>query len=94
MTDKTRSHIMISGKVQGVFFRMETKQVADSFNVSGWVKNNRNGSVEAVFEGEKEAVDSVVKWCKTGPPFSSVSRVDITEEDYKGEFRGFDIIYK
>lgn len=94
MPDKIRSHVVISGRVQGVFFRMETKQVADSFNVSGWVKNNRDGTVEAVFEGEKEAVDSVVKWCRKGPPLSNVDRVDVIEEDYKGEFRGFDISYR
>lgn len=94
MPDKIRSHVVISGRVQGVFFRMETKQVADSFNVSGWVKNNRDGAVEAVFEGEKEAVDSVVKWCRKGPPLSKVDRVDVIEEDYKGEFRGFDISYR
>lgn len=94
MADKKRARVVISGRVQGVFFRMETKQIADSFNVSGWVKNNRDGTVEAVFEGEKEAVDSVIKWCGIGPAYSKVNRVDVIEEDYKGEFRGFDIIYR
>ncbi len=94
MADKVRVHVVISGRVQGVFFRMETKQAADDFNVSGWVKNNRDGTVEAVFEGNKESVDSVVNWCGTGPPYSKVSTVDVVEEDYKGEFRGFDIIYR
>ena len=93
MTDKIKVHVIISGRVQGVFFRMETKKVADSFIVSGWVKNNRDGTVEAVFEGEKDAVDSVVKWCKKGPPLSKVSSVEVVEKDYKSEFRGFDIIY-
>lgn len=94
MKDKTRAHVVISGRVQGVFFRMETKQVADSFNVSGWVKNNRNGTVEAVFEGEKAAVHSVVEWCRKGPPNSKVSSVNVIEEDYKDEFRRFEIIYR
>ncbi len=93
MKDKTRVHVVIFGRVQGVFFRLETKQIADSVNVSGWVKNNRDGTVEAVFEGEKEAVESVVKWCKKGPPHSRVSRVDLVTEDYKGEYEGFDICF-
>ncbi|MBU1053615.1 MAG: acylphosphatase [Proteobacteria bacterium] len=94
MTDKICIRVMISGRVQGVCFRMETKRVADSFNVSGWVKNNKDGTVEAVFEGEKKAVESVVRWCEKGPSLSKVSRVDMREEDYNGEFRGFDIIYR
>ncbi|MGB5156981.1 acylphosphatase [Desulfobacterium sp. N47] len=93
MKDKTRVHVIISGKVQGVFFRMETKRVADSSNVSGWVKNNSDGTVEAVFEGAQDAVDSVVKWCRKGPSHSKVSHVDKAEEDYKDKFKGFDIIY-
>ena len=94
MTGKARVHIVISGRVQGVFFRMETKQIADSFNVSGWVKNNSDGTVEAIFEGKKEAVDSVVEWCRKGPPHSKVNRVDVISKDYKGEFNGFNIIYR
>ena len=93
MTEKTRSHVVVSGKVQGVCFRMETKRVAESYSVSGWVRNNRNGTVEAVFEGEKDDIASVIEWCKKGPSHSKVSRVDITEENYTGKFRGFDITF-
>ena len=94
MKDKTRVHVIISGKVQGVFFRMETKRVADRFNVSGWVRNNRDGTVEAVFEGEKGNVASVIEWCGKGPPLSNVSRADIVEENYTGEFDGFDVTFR
>jgi len=93
MTEKARSHVVVSGKVQGVCFRMETKRVAESYNVSGWVRNNRNGTVEAVFEGEKDDVASVIEWCKKGPSHSKVSRVDIAEENFTAEFRGFDITF-
>jgi len=93
MTGKVRFHVIVSGKVQGVCFRIETKRVAESYNVSGWVKNNRNGTVEAVFEGEKGDVVSVVKWCKKGPAHSNVSKVDISEENYTGEFRGFNVTF-
>jgi acylphosphatase len=93
MTEKARYHVVVSGKVQGVCFRMETKRVAESYSVSGWVRNNRNSTVEAVFEGEKSDVASVVEWCKKGPSHSNVSKVDIAEENYTGEFRGFDITF-
>lgn len=93
MTEKARSHVVISGRVQGVCFRMETKRVAESRGISGWVRNNRNGTVEAVFEGEKGNVASVVEWCRKGPSHSNVSRVDISEENYTGEFSGFDITF-
>ena len=53
MKDKVRAHATISGRVQGVFFRMETKRAADRFGVSGWVRNLRDGTVEALFEGER-----------------------------------------
>ena len=91
MMGKARSHVVVSGKVQGVCFRMETKRVAESYSVSGWVRNNRNSTVEAVFEGKKGDVASVVEWCKKGPSHSSVSKVDIAEENYTGELSGFDI---
>ena len=93
MSDKIRSHVVIAGKVQGVCFRMETKRVAESYNVSGWVRNNRNGTVEAIFEGEKDDVASVIEWCKKGPSHSKVSRVDIAEENYTGDFCGFNITF-
>ena len=93
MMEKVIAHIVVSGKVQGVCFRMETKRVAERYNVSGWVRNNRNGTVEAVFEGEKDDIASVIEWCKKGPSHSKVSRVDITEENYTGKFRGFDITF-
>jgi len=91
MSDKIRSCVIIAGKVQGVCFRMETKRAADGFNVCGWVRNNRDGTVEAVFEGKKSDIFSVIEWCKKGPPHSKVVRVDVEEGVYSGEFGGFDI---
>jgi len=90
-SDKIRSCVIIAGKVQGVCFRMETKRVADGFNVCGWVRNNGDGTVEAVFEGAMSDVASVVEWCKKGPPYSRVVRVDVEQDSYSGEFEGFDI---
>jgi len=91
MSDKIRSHVVIAGKVQGVCFRMETKRTADRFNVCGWVRNKRDGTVEAVFEGKMSDISSVIEWCKKGPPHSKVMRVDVEEGSYSGEFEGFNI---
>ena len=91
MENKARAHAIISGRVQGVFFRMETKRAADGFGVFGWVKNRLDGTVEAVFEGDSDRVDAILDWCREGPPAAKVTDVNIDWEDYVGEFTGFDI---
>ena len=91
MTENIRVHAIISGRVQGVFFRMATKQKADACRVRGWVKNLPDGNVEAVFEGEKSRVEEVVAWCRQGPPASRVIRVEIDEQQYTGDWEGFNI---
>jgi len=91
MTEFVRAHVIISGRVQGVFFRMETLEQARKSGVSGWVKNKHDGRVEAVFEGEKSLVDNVIQWCKQGPPASRVDNVNLEWEPYTGEFTEFDI---
>ena len=76
---------MVSGRVQGVFFRSETRQRADSLGLAGWVRNNTDGSVEAVFEGECERVESMVEWCRRGPSSAHVEDVDVTWEEPQSE---------
>jgi acylphosphatase len=93
MEDKSRAHAVISGRVQGVFFRLETKHAADGFGVFGWVRNKRDRTVEAVFEGSEKSVVSILEWCKKGPPYAKVTNVDVTWEDYRGEFNSFEITY-
>ena len=93
MGEKIRAHVVITGKVQGVFFRMETKRTADMYGVYGWVQNKSNGTVEAVFEGDKEQVGSIVDWCKKGPPFANVRRVDVKWEKHTGELNAFNITH-
>nr|HID58882.1 acylphosphatase [Desulfobacterales bacterium] len=88
-----RAHAIIEGRVQGVFFRFETREVAARHNVTGWVKNRRDGSVEAVFEGPRKDVDNVIEWCHVGPPSARVTRVTVHWEPYTGEFNKFDILY-
>jgi acylphosphatase len=83
----------VSGGVQGVFFRGETQDEAIKQGVTGWVRNLRDGRVEAVFEGEKENVERLVEFCRRGPPGARVTCVDVSHEDYRGEFRDFQVRY-
>ena len=93
MADNVRAHAIISGRVQGVFYRLETKRAADQIGVTGWVKNRPEGTVEAVFEGARNQVDAVLKWCWDGPRLAKVDHVDVTWETFAGEFTQFDVTY-
>lgn len=75
--DVVIKHVVIRGIVQGVFYRKATKQKADSLNVTGWVRNQDDGSVEALFQGNSENVSAMIEWCWQGP---RASRVDGIEE--------------
>ena len=88
-----RVHVIISGRVQGVFFRAETQRAAKGFNLTGWVRNMADGRVEAVFEGEDINVDKMIAWCHIGPPAARVEEVLTKEEPCIGEFRDFNIKY-
>jgi acylphosphatase len=89
MEEKARAHLIVSGCVQGVCFRAETQRAARTFGVSGWVRNKRDGTVEAIVEGAKKDVISLINWCNAGPPLSRVEKVDVTWKDYNGEFSKF-----
>ena len=88
-----RTHVFIEGRVQGVFFRAETQKTANNYNVKGWVKNHYDGRVEALFEGKEADVERVVLWGHQGPEYSSVTRVEVKEEPFIGEFDSFLITY-
>jgi acylphosphatase len=83
-TDKIRRHLVVHGKVQGVFFRDSTRQAAENEGVSGWVANRDDGAVEAVLEGSPAAVEAVVEFCRMGPVSADVNSVDVTEEEPEG----------
>ena len=85
--------MLVSGIVQGVFFRSATKRKADAAGVKGWVRNLPDGRVEAVFEGEENAVNALVEFCRHGPRGAAVTNVDLTWEGYTGEFREFETRY-
>jgi len=86
------AHVRVSGMVQGVFFRANTKRMADSLHLSGWVRNLPDGRVEAVFEGNEYAVRKAVSWCREGPIDAHVDDVEITWEPPHG-FQGFEVKY-
>lgn len=86
---KIRAHVMITGRVQGVFFRAFTKQHADRLGVNGWMKNLPEGEVEAVFEGEEVSVRELVDYSKRGPSRALVRSAEVTYEPFRGEFAGF-----
>ena len=90
---KVRAHVFVSGRVQGVFFRSETRFHARRLGVTGWVRNLPDGRVEAVFEGEEEAVKELIEFCKVGPVGARVTNVEVRWEEYRGEFNDFRIIY-
>jgi acylphosphatase len=88
-----RLRITISGRVQGVWFRESTRRKATALGVFGWVKNRRDGTVEALVEGPEDQVKKLASWCHRGPPGAEVSRVQETPEKWQGEFSSFDILF-
>lgn len=93
MTKQVGARAVISGKVQGVYFRAETQRAAIDRNVKGWVKNRPDGKVEALFEGDEAAVNSILEWCWQGSRFSRVAQVGIEWENFTGDFDRFEITY-
>jgi len=84
-----RAHVVFRGRVQGVFFRASTKEVADREGINGWVRNLPDGSVEAVFEGPKEKVERVIELCRTSFPMARVDSADVEMSESRGRFKGF-----
>ena len=84
-----RAHITVEERVQGVSFRAGTVEAATTHGVSGWVRNNPDGGVEAVLEGEEAQVKRLIEWCRKGPPMARVERLNLTWEPFKDEFDDF-----
>jgi acylphosphatase len=87
----TTLHLIIHGQVQGVFYRDSMRREAERLTISGWVRNRPDGTVEAMVQGEPEAVAAIVRWAQHGPAQARVERVESTPGD--GEYTGFDILY-
>ena len=86
-----RVHVIVRGDVQNVGFRSWTRHKAGHFGISGWVRNNDDGTVEAIFEGLDHNVEEIIEECRRGPPGSYVEKVETDEEKFVGDFRGFEI---
>lgn len=92
MADR-RVRIFVTGRVQGVFFRQALKVTAKKNGILGWVRNLKDGRVEAVLEGDEEALGRVIEWAHAGPANARVEDVEIRNEDALGEFQSFDVRY-
>jgi acylphosphatase len=91
MADEERVHVLVSGRVQGVAFRDSTRRQAEQLGLNGWVRNTKDGRVEAVFEGETEAVRQMIEWCESGPSSADVDDVSVEQETPSGDFSGFEV---
>jgi acylphosphatase len=87
-----RKHVYISGRVQGVYFRQNTLEKADSLGIKGWVRNIPDGRVEAVFEGSEKTVRQIIEWCRTGDPPARVDKVEVYDEPEGTPFDSFRIV--
>jgi acylphosphatase len=85
-----RRRVVVHGNVQGVFFRDSARREAEKLGVAGWITNNSDGTVEAVFEGDGDAVDSMLSFCREGPSRADVERVEVNEEEPEG-LDGFEV---
>jgi acylphosphatase len=93
MEDNVRARLLISGRVQGVAFRWETRRAAQRHDVTGWVRNLPDGRVEALADGPRASVTDLIDWCRKGPPVARVDSLDIQWEDFGGDFTSFEITY-
>ncbi len=90
---EARARIVIIGLVQGVLFRKNVMDLARTLGLKGWVRNVKDGRVEALVEGEKARLDELIRFCHVGPPGARVRAVDVEWSEYTGQFRGFRIVH-
>ncbi len=88
-----QNHVIITGKVQGVFFRAYTKDAAEKYMITGWVRNKKNGSVEAVIKGKRKNMKQMIQWLHKGSPASSVDEIIIENQNGLSDFTDFKIRY-
>lgn len=87
------AHVLVEGKVQGVFFRNTARDTAKSLKVTGWIRNRQDGKVELLLEGDEIALDEMVEWCRQGPPGALIAGLEVEPQAYSGEFKQFRIRY-
>ena len=84
-------HLMVSGKVQGVYYRASCLEMAQELGLTGWVKNLSNGNVEILAQGEKEKLEKLIEWCKKGPSGAMVSNINVQWDSIQKKFNDFHI---
>jgi len=89
---KGRVHIIVYGRVQGVFFRAWMEDRALELGLKGWVRNNPDGTVEVVAEGDEKDLEVLISWCRKGPPDARVERAETTREPYRGDLGDFCVV--
>lgn len=89
MSSQRRVRVLVAGRVQGVFFRASTREVARQLGLTGWVRNLPDGRVEMLVEGPADAVDRLLRWARTGPDNAHVTHLEVYDEPYRGEFESF-----
>lgn len=87
-----QARLLITGKVQGVFYRASCQEIAQRLGLNGWVKNLSDGNVEALAQGEKEKIENLIAWCKKGPPGAVVSNLDVNWETVVKQITSFNIV--
>lgn len=85
-------HIFVSGTVQGVFYRSNTRKKAKELGIKGWVRNLYDGRVEVTAEGEEEDLKKFIEWCKKGPELAFVENIEVEWNDYKGKYEDFSVV--
>ena len=91
--NEARAHVLIEGRVQGVFYRAFARGIAYTLGLKGWVKNLYDGRVEAVFEGKKELIEQAIRKCHQGPPGARVTNIEVKWEEFMEDIKGFAIKY-
>jgi len=94
MSERVRRRVLVSGMVQGVNFRANTRSAARRIGITGGVRNLPDGRVEAVIEGDPQSVEAMLAWLRKGPTFSRVDHVEVREEIHTGEFTDFQVTYR
>ena len=90
---KARAHIFVSGRVQGVFYRDNTRRWASSKGLKGWVRNLPDGRVEALVEGDEDSIETLIRQMRDGPPMARIDNIEVEWEEFKEEFSDFRITW-
>lgn len=90
---KKQLHVILRGRVQGVFFRSQAKERAKDLGLHGWIRNNPDGTVEAVFEGDEIILERILTWCRKGPELAEVAQVQAQYISSRNEYKEFKILY-